>query len=56
MSSAFLIIFPFSSLNVILGFKSEFFDWVFQSTTAFVEIPVASSVVSAKETPLIKST
>ena len=43
------------SLNVILGFKSVFFDCVFQSTTAFVEIPVASSTVSANETPSMES-
>ena len=56
MSSAFLIILPFASLKVILGFKSVFLDCVFQSTTAFVEIPVASSTVSAIETPSIRST
>ena len=56
MSSAFLITLPFSSLKVILGFKSVFFDWDLQSITDFDEIPVASSVVSAKETPSIKST
>ena len=56
MSSAFFITFPFSSLRVILGFKSVFLDWVFQSTTVLVEIPVASSVVSAIDIPSIKST
>jgi hypothetical protein len=56
LSSAFLTTFPFASLKVILGFKSVFFDCVFQSTTALVEIPVASSVVSAIDTPSIKST
>ena len=41
---------------MIRGFKSVFFDCVFQSTTVLVDIPVASSVVSAIDTPSIKST
>ena len=56
MSSAFLITFPFSSLKVILGFKSVLFDWALQSITDLEDIPVASSVVSWIETPSIKST
>ena len=56
MSSAFLITLPFSSLNVILGFKSVFFDWDLQSITDLDEIPVVSSTVSESETPSIKST
>ena len=56
MSSAFFITLPFSSLNVILGFKSVFFDCDLQSITDLEEIPVASSVVSWIETPSIKST
>ena len=56
MSSAFLITFPFSSLRVILGFKSVLLDWALQSITDLEDIPVASSVVSWIETPSIKST
>ena len=56
MSSAFLITLPFSSLRVILGFKSELLDWDLQSITDFDDIPVASSVVSWIDTPSIKST
>jgi len=56
LSSAFFITFPFSSLRVILGFKSVFFDCDLQSITDFDEIPVVSSRVSDSETPSIRST
>ena len=47
---------PFSSLKVILGLRSVFFDCDLQSNTDLDEIPVASSTVSDNETPSIKST
>ena len=34
---------PFSSLKVILGFKSVFFDWDLQSITDFDEISHTNS-------------